>query len=196
VKRLDFTKNLSNNEKADLLRTIKLPRNISDINKQLPKGKGYDQEESNSKMGNGGGINGIVESGSKKRIERQNSNKDKNGINNDVVSTNSKDNNSNNKPKPQVGNPSNPYNQYIVNARPSSSKNDPRNQVKINPTPIPDRHIPNDKENIVNLVKKDSNPVKVVSNVANNINRPSSARYNNPQPEKRYKFILITLKKY
>jgi len=39
VKRLDYTKNLSNNEKADLLRTIKLPRNISDINKQLPKEK-------------------------------------------------------------------------------------------------------------------------------------------------------------
>lgn len=45
VKRLDFTKNLNNNEKADLLRTIKLPRNISDINKQLPKGKGYDPEK-------------------------------------------------------------------------------------------------------------------------------------------------------
>ncbi len=42
VKRLDYTKNLSCNEKASLLQTIKLPKNINDINKQLPKGKGYD----------------------------------------------------------------------------------------------------------------------------------------------------------
>ncbi len=45
VKRLDYTKNLSNNEKADLLKTIKLPKNIKDINKQLPKKKGYENEK-------------------------------------------------------------------------------------------------------------------------------------------------------
>lgn len=37
LKRLDYTKNLGMNEKAQLLQTIKVPRNISDINKQLPK---------------------------------------------------------------------------------------------------------------------------------------------------------------
>ncbi len=44
LKRLDYTKNLGLNEKAHLLKTIKVPKNISDINKQLPKRKGYNDE--------------------------------------------------------------------------------------------------------------------------------------------------------
>jgi len=40
---MDYTKNLGMNEKAQLLGTIKVPRNISDINNQLPKKKGYDE---------------------------------------------------------------------------------------------------------------------------------------------------------
>lgn len=44
VKRLDYTKNLTFNEKSDLLKTIKVPKNIKEINKQLPK-RGYDTDK-------------------------------------------------------------------------------------------------------------------------------------------------------
>lgn len=43
IKRMDFTKNLGMNEKAMLLSTIKVPKNISDINKQLPKARKYEE---------------------------------------------------------------------------------------------------------------------------------------------------------
>jgi len=44
LKRLDYTKNLGTNEKAQLLSTIKVPRNLNEINKQLPKKKGYGEK--------------------------------------------------------------------------------------------------------------------------------------------------------
>ena len=42
IKRMDYTKNLGMNEKAQLLSTIKVPKNMKDINSQLPKKHGYD----------------------------------------------------------------------------------------------------------------------------------------------------------
>ena len=45
IKRLDYTKNLGINDKAQLLSTIKVPRNLNEINKQLPKKKGYESEK-------------------------------------------------------------------------------------------------------------------------------------------------------
>jgi len=44
IKRMDYTKNLGMNEKAHLLSTIKVPRNMNEINKQLPGRMGYDQQ--------------------------------------------------------------------------------------------------------------------------------------------------------
>lgn len=41
LKRMDFNKNIGYGGNAQLLGTIKLPKNMSEINQKLPKGKKY-----------------------------------------------------------------------------------------------------------------------------------------------------------
>jgi len=43
LKRMDFTKNINYGCQAQLLNTIKLPRNMNEINQKLPKTKKYEE---------------------------------------------------------------------------------------------------------------------------------------------------------